>query len=193
MSSSSGSQGGESSDREWHRDSVLRAATLEDLPALPAIEHAAGELFRLVGMDLVADDEDPRPEELRPYVEDGRAWVWQDGDDVVAYLVVDVVDGCAHIEQVSVHPDHGRRRIGAALLEHTAVWALARGLPALTLTTFRDVAWNGPYYLARGFRWLDDDELTPGLRERRRREIEHGLDRWPRGCMRRDLGAEGER
>lgn len=166
---------------------MLRAATTDDLPALPKIERAAGELFRPLGMDLVADDDPPRPEDLRPFVDAGRAWIYQHTDEVVAYLIADVVDGCAHIEQVTVHPRHGHRRIGAALVEHLAGWARHRELPALTLTTYRDVPWNGPYYHARGFRWLAEDELTPGLRELRRREIERGLDRWQRGCMRRDL------
>ena len=37
-----------------------------------------------------------------------------------AGLVSAVVDGCAHIEQVSVAPAHARRGIGAALIEHLA-------------------------------------------------------------------------
>jgi N-acetylglutamate synthase-like GNAT family acetyltransferase len=98
------------------------------------------------------------------------------------------VDGNMHIEQVSVHPDSARRGLGRALIEHAAVRAVAEGASALTLTTFVDVAWNAPYYAARcGFRTLGEDELTPGLREIRRSEAAHGLDRWPRVCMRREV------
>jgi hypothetical protein len=57
----------------------------------------------------------------------------------------------------------------------------------LTLTTFAEVPWNAPYYLRCGFRRLGVRELTPGLRAIREREAAHGLDRWPRVCMRRDL------
>lgn len=63
----------------------------------------------------------------------------------------------------------------------------SEGAPALTLTTFTDVPWNAPYYARCGFRRLDDGELTPGLREISEREAAHGLDRWPRVCMRRAL------
>jgi hypothetical protein len=49
------------------------------------------------------------------------------------------------------------------------------------------VPWNGPYYARCGFVTLDDSDVTPGLRAIRRREAAHGLDRWPRVCMRRDL------
>ncbi len=111
-----------------------------------------------------------------------------DGADApVAYLIAERVEGSLHVEQVSVHPDHARRGIGRSLLEHLATVAVGGGVPALTLTTFTEVPWNAPYYARCGFRALGEDALTPGLREIRARETAHGLDRWPRVCMRRDL------
>lgn len=166
---------------------MLRPARLADLAALPEIERAAGEMFRPIGMAFVADDELPSAAELRPYVDAGRAWVVDVGGELAGYLITELVDGCAHLEQVSVDPRFGRRGLGAALIEHLAQWASGQGLPAITLTTYRDVPWNGPYYAARGFRWLREDELTPGLRAIRQHEIDRGLDQWPRGCMRREL------
>lgn len=166
---------------------MLRAATPDDVAALPAIERAAGEVFRPLGMDLVADDDPPDREVLRAFVDAGHAWVIERHGEVAAYLVADVVDGCAHVEQVTVHPRHAGHRLGAALVDNLADRARQCRLPAVTLTTFRDVAWNGPYYVALGFRWLDDHEVTPGLRALRRHETERGLDRWPRGCMRREV------
>ena len=57
----------------------------------------------------------------------------------------------------------------------------------MTLTTFTDVPWNGPYYQRCGFRPLANTELTPGLRKIRADEIARGLDEWPRISMRREL------
>jgi len=111
--------------------------------------------------------------------------VFADDDQPVAYLLVEVVDGCAHVEQVSVHPSHARLRIGRRLIDHAGAWAAEHGLPALTLTTFVDVPWNGPYYQRLGFRFLRDDELGPGLRAVRDREAAAGLDAWPRAAMTR--------
>jgi N-acetylglutamate synthase-like GNAT family acetyltransferase len=88
---------------------------------------------------------------------------------------------------VSVHPRCARRGVGRALIDHLAAHAMATGVPALTLTTFADVPWNGPYYKRCGFVALSDNDLTAGLRVIRQREAAHGLDRWPRICMRRDL------
>lgn len=140
-------------------------------------------------MHLVAEDEPPSLATLRGYAGDGRAWVRaDDADRPLAYLLADVVDGCAHLEQVSVHPDAAGAGHGRVLVEHLVAWARGRGLPAVTLTTYVDVPWNGPYYRRLGFRPLDPAGFTSGLREIRRHEAAHGLDRWPRCVMRRDLG-----
>jgi GNAT superfamily N-acetyltransferase len=139
-------------------------------------------------MDVVADDDPGSVEELLPYVEGERALVAVDAADVpVGYLLLDVVDGAAHIEQVSVHPRHARRGLGRSLIERAARWGRGRGLRALTLTTYVEVPWNGPYYKRLGFRFLAAGDETPGLRALRAHEREHGLDAWPRGCMIREL------
>lgn len=163
-----------------------RPATPADLLLLREIERAAGEAFRTAGMPEIADDEPPSLDTLAGYQRAGRAWV-VDGDEgtPVAYLIADVVDGDLHIEQVSVHPDYARRGLGRTLIDEVAAHAKARGMAALTLTTFADVPWNAPYYTRLGFTVVEDP--TPGLREIRRREAEHGLDRWPRVSMRRPL------
>ncbi|MFD1829448.1 GNAT family N-acetyltransferase [Streptomyces desertarenae] len=164
----------------------IRAVRPDELPLLQEIERAAGECFRDIGMPEIADD-DPLPlDELARYRRAGLAWVAADGAGVpVAYLIADRVDGNLHVEQVSVHPGSARRGIGRSLLDHLAGLAADEGVPALTLTTFAEVPWNAPYYARCGFRILDDDGLTPGLREIREREAAHGLERWPRVCMRR--------
>ncbi|NEW40624.1 GNAT family N-acetyltransferase [Nocardia cyriacigeorgica] len=168
----------------------MRAAVLADLPLLQDIERAAGAPFAAIGMTAVAEDEPPSIDTLRGFVDAGRAWVWADpAGTPVAYLIVAVVDGSAHIEQVSVHPARAGRRIGRRLIDHAARWAGEQGLPALTLTTFTEVGWNGPYYESMGFRYLSADEETPGLRAIRAAEARHGLDRWPRAGMRAELAA----
>lgn len=167
---------------------LIRAAHIDELSLLQDIERAAGECFRAIGMTEIADDEPLPLEELLGYRRAGLAWVAADGTgSPVGYLIADRVDGNFHVEQVSVHPNSARRRIGRSLLEHLAERAEAEGAPALTLTTFTDVPWNAPYYARCGFRTLEESGLGPGLRDIRDREAEHGLDRWPRVCMRRDL------
>jgi GNAT superfamily N-acetyltransferase len=167
---------------------VIRQARSEDISSLRDIESAAGRLFAQIGMQEVADDEPLSEDSLRGFQSEGRAWVAvDDSDRPVGYLVADVLDGNAHIEQVSVRPENMRKGLGRALIEHLATWATERGMPALTLTTFADVPWNGPYYERLGFERLSEEEIAPGLQGRRDWERASGLDGWPRVCMRRSL------
>lgn len=167
---------------------MLRPARELELPALREVERAAGAPFRDLGMDAVADDEPLSVDELVAFQRGGRAWVaTDDADQPVGYVLVDVVDGAAHIEQVSVHPSHARQGLGRALLDTALLWAERQGFDAVTLTTFADVPWNAPYYRRLGFRVLAEAELTEGLRRIREHEAVRGLDAWPRVSMRRAL------
>lgn len=166
----------------------IRSVASNELQTLQEIERAAGRCFRHVGMPEIADEEPFPAEELDRYRRAGLAWVAAGADDhPVAYLIADVVDGGLHVEQVSVHPGYARQGIGRALLEHAAAHAMKAGFSVLTLTAFEHVPWNAPYYRRCGFRVLDERDWTPGLRAIRGREAAHGLDRWPRVCMRKDL------
>ncbi|WP_043606872.1 MULTISPECIES: GNAT family N-acetyltransferase [Protofrankia] len=167
----------------------IRPVRFEELSVLQDIERAAGRWFRDIGMPEIADDEPLTVDELALYQRAGHAWGTADGTGrLVAYLITDLVDGNMHIEQVSVRPDSARRGVGRALIEHIADHAAAEAIPALTLTTFVHVPWNAPYYARCGFRCLTEAELAPGLREIRNRETVHGLNRWPRAAMRREVG-----
>ena len=167
---------------------VIRPARPADGSALREIERLAGERFREVGLLEVADDEPASGEELARYAEEERSWVVVDcTDEPIGYVLVDVVDGCAHVEQVSVRPDHQGAGLGRALLESVRAWASEAGLSAVTLTTFTDVAWNAPLYRHLGFRVLGEDELGPQLHGVRDKETSHRLDPARRVCMRWEL------
>lgn len=49
------------------------------------------------------------------------------------------------------------------MIEFVEEWGRAAGRPATTLTTFRDVPWNAPYYLRLGYRVLPKDGIGPEL------------------------------
>ncbi len=165
----------------------LRAATEADSVRLQEIEVAAGEQFRTVGLSDVADHDPFTVEELSAYADGGRSWVAVDGGHIVGYVVVDRVGTAAHIEQVSVVPEAQGQGIGRTLIDRVREWAAENGLRALTLTSFRDVAWNAPLYAHLGFRILGEGDLTPELQAIRQHEAGHGLDITQRVCMQLDL------
>jgi GNAT superfamily N-acetyltransferase len=165
---------------------LIRAARPDETTVLADLETAAGAPFAEAGMHDVAAM-GRSPESLTPFIAAGDAWVADVDGRAAGYVIVEAVDGCLHVEQISVHPDFMRRGFGSALLDHVATVARDRGYPAVTLTTFRDLPFNGPFYIRNGYRVLAADEETPGLRRIRAHEASLGLDRWPRCCMRLDL------
>ena len=166
----------------------VRPARAEDGPDLQRIERLAGERFRTIGMERIADDEPPPVKTLAGYAADGRSWVAvDDAGDAVGYVLVEEVDGDAHVEQISVLPDQQRRGIGRALLDRVEQWAAGRGHDPISLTTFSEVPWNRPLYEHLGFEVLAEDQIGPGLRAVRDSEAAHGLDPSTRVCMRRSI------
>ncbi len=167
-------------------DIDLRRARADELELLPDIEIASGECFREIGMAWVADD-DPLPmTQLTAAHHRGDVRVAAAAAPV-AFVVTAPLDDAVHIEQISVHPAHARRRIGAALIEHLAEAASGQGAAALSLTTFGDVPWNAPYYARLGFRELPASQCTAGLAELMREEARSGLAAARRVAMRRTL------
>src|SRR5262249_6295262 len=72
--------------RDWNRVVVvmalnIREARVGDIPSLIEIERAAGDMFRSLSMDFVADDDPGSPAELAPYTHGQRAFVSTDEAD----------------------------------------------------------------------------------------------------------------
>jgi GNAT superfamily N-acetyltransferase len=155
----------------------VRLARPSDLRHLAAVEDAGAPLFEpyvvpgcaalsapapsggerdLVGALLVA----PGPEGA--------------GEPVVGFAHLTEPDGHAHLEQVSVLPAYGRQGIGTALVRAVMEEARWAGHDRLSLCTFRDVPFNGPFYAALGFREVD--ALEPYQERLRAVERSLGLD-----------------
>lgn len=140
----------------------IRPARPSDLEHLAVLEVRAGQLFHSVGLSQVADDV-PDQEALRRGQAQGLIWVAQEHGEIAGYIAATVLDGNAHIGQVSVDPGYARRGIGRLLICHVEEWARRNRWPATTLTTFRDVPWNRPYYETLGYRELSGAEIGSEL------------------------------
>lgn len=166
---------------------AIRLGRLSDVPLLAEVERAAASLFAPYGLAELLS-ETTAPDKLELAAREGRLWVAVDAQhEVVGFALASEVDGNAHLDEIDVHPEHGRRGIGSALIDAVVAWARLQRHRALTLNTMRDVPWNAPYYERLGFVILPDDELPPALAELRRREVEHGLPGERRVSMRRAL------
>ena len=167
----------------------VRPGTPADWPVVQDIERRAGERFRDVDMPEIADDEPPTDAELDAAM--AMLVAVDDTGELVGYAWLEALGEGAHLEQLSVPPEHGGRGVGAALLEEVASWARARGYPEVTLTTFRDVPFNAPYYERRGFSVVPEVQWMPALRDLVADEASHGLDPDHRLVMRLDLRQPG--
>ncbi len=171
----------------------VRLMRPDDFERAREIERDAGLQFLPLGMPEIAYDDPPSREALAEYTVAQRAWVVDPPSEVAAYVLVDVVDGAAHIEQITVATRYARRRLGALLIDHVADWARGRSIDRMTLATFVDVPWNRPYYERIGFYDLAAGQIGPELAIVLAHERDDGLWRWPRVVMAKRLTRAGAR
>ncbi|WP_307814359.1 GNAT family N-acetyltransferase [Nocardioides baculatus] len=138
-------------------DHAVRPARARDLSDLAAIEDSGLPMFEAVLGDLTGDA-------LASPAVDGReraaepGFVLVAGDPAVGFAHVRFLDAHAHLDQLSVRPEHMRQGIGTALVEAAAERAALKGHGSLTLTTYADLPWNAPFYARNGFVEVAADE-----------------------------------
>ena len=161
----------------------IARARPEDLSLLPAIELAAARLLRGHAPESVLNastDSDTFADAARQ----GRLWVALAGDVPVGFALVEMLaDDLPHLDEVDVEPSHGRRGLGTALVRTACEWATASGFSTLTLTTFRAVPWNLPFYARLGFVEIPRDRLRPELAAVVSNEAARGLAPETRAVM----------
>jgi len=120
----------------------------------------------------------------KPLIPQGRVWVATEDDKPFGFACVEAFDDALHLWEVAVRLDAQKRGAGRALVMAVAADARARALPALTLTTFRDIPWNGPFYAGLGFVEVPLAEANPRLAALPAHEASLGLDVANRCIMR---------
>jgi len=164
---------------------AITSAREQDLARLAAIELAAAKLLTGHAPASVLRETTSR-DVLRKALRDGHLWVVLADDVAVGFAHVEIIEvNAAHLEEIDMHPEHGRHGLGTKLVAHICEWAAAAGYDSLTLTTFRDVPWNMPFYARMGFQVVPDSELSPALRAVVDDERRRGLDPSSRVVMRR--------
>lgn len=150
----------------------IRRRREADDAALVAVENRAAELFRAAGHPEIADASIPDVAFIRALFDGCDVWVGVDASDTpVGFAVAGPVGGYFHLKELSVDPAHGRRGIGAALVGSVRAAAGRRGFPAVSLTTYRDVPFNQPYYRRLGFDELPLADAPPALAARFHAEV----------------------
>jgi GNAT superfamily N-acetyltransferase len=154
----------------------IRSARVEELPLLARIERSAAALFLDTPYAFLANDEPLSLDFVQQRFQAGQVWVAVDKQDVVVgFAITREVDDTIYLQEMDVDPAHGRRGLGAALVETVCTWAKLHGYKAISLSTFRDLPWNAPFYAKLGFRILDESELSISFQQIRQQEQDVGL------------------
>jgi GNAT superfamily N-acetyltransferase len=122
----------------------IRPARPDEMALLPPLEAAADTMFDALGIGPL-----PGPGTVEEF--SAALVVLVAGDPPQGLCRIDALAGGAHLEQLSVDPGHTRRGLGRALLRAAVEWSRDAGYGELTLATYRDVPWNGPFYASEGF------------------------------------------
>ena len=166
---------------------TLRPAVPTDIPIMQLLERDAAQAFRSIGYDFAATGPVRSDEELRRGLSDGAAIIAEIGGDAAGFVLIWQVDGHAHLTEISVATRFQKRGIGRALISAGEDWARRQGFDAITLTTYRDVAWNAPFYRSLGYEEFKPEEDERDLAAVQAEEKEAGYAVKPRIVMKKAL------
>ncbi|MFB0612559.1 GNAT family N-acetyltransferase [Aurantiacibacter poecillastricola] len=145
-------------------DWSLRLARPEDAEGFAEVEEDASQLLReepsLAGIPLLPNRS---AEEYRAIIARRRSLSALGDGDIIGFAAARPVGSELHLHELSVARAFQRRGIGSTLLRALKVDAANAGFKALTLLTYRDIAWNAPFYEAHGFAVLEDLSEHPRL------------------------------
>lgn len=105
----------------------------------------------------------------------------------VGFIAAKFLPHSCFVVELSVHPDFGQRGIGSALVNTCCQGAKSRGAKQMTLTTFRYVPWNIPFYQKVGFEILPSENWSEEMRAIVEHETRYGFAPQHRVVMRRSL------
>lgn len=159
------------------QDFSIVFAAEQDTQEFPAVERSAGELFRSIpSLAWIADDTVMSPAEHNRCLKNGLVLAARDErGSSVGFLTAEMFGSCIHIWVIAVMHSAQGRGIGKRLIESAVSLGAAREMSAVTLTTFRNVPWNRPFYERVGFRVIEPLELDRRLRAVLQAEAEHGI------------------
>ena len=124
----------------------IREAETNDLPLLAGLEVSADRLLaKQLGPELFQEATAGQTRAADP------GFLLVAGRPAMGFAQVLEQDQTAHLQQLVVDPTHGRQGVGTKLLEACCIEAARRGYRELSLTTFRDIPFNRPFYERCGF------------------------------------------
>lgn len=165
-------------------DFSIRLARAEDAEAFHEVEEDAASLLReepsLEGVPVPPSES---AEHYRALIRRGNCLAATSRDEVVGFAAAGKIGRELHLHELSVARRSQGQGIGATLLQALAIDARNCGLRAITLNTYRDIAWNGPFYARHGFVEIENFEGREHLLESLEKAAALGMPRERRCAM----------
>lgn len=154
----------------------IRPAVPGEGVSLQDVERDAGRRFAEAGLGQIAEDAPTAIERFERAAGNGLLLVTVDGDNhPVAFALLGQRDAQPYLEEFCVRRALQGRGIGRALLAAAEAQVWNSGEPWLTLETFREISWNGPWYRSAGYEPVPEHARGPELRA----DLERTAARWP--------------
>jgi N-acetylglutamate synthase-like GNAT family acetyltransferase len=174
----------------------IRAADSSDVEQICRIDTDASAKFASIPALADLSDGSHGPLEgstVQDWLATGTIYVLENESGMLGFTAVQPKDSVLYVAELSVIMAVQGRGMGSLLFErvfeHARQMARDAGRPVtrVSLTTYPDVPWNGPWYKKRGFREIDPASLGPWHVEKVRQD-ERDLARpsYRRCCMLRE-------
>lgn len=144
----------------------FRAADASDAEALSAIEENAATVFKQLGGGYAALDLSAlTPQFYKDAIAQNQIiWLVELHGQAVGFLRAKPVDDVLYCAEMSVMRHHHGKGLGEKLLNRFVAYAKEEGFKGVSGITFKNVPWNGPYYLKQGFSYLGESQIGPELK-----------------------------
>lgn len=149
---------------------ALRTAIPDDIAQICRVDTDASSNFASIPAlaDLADGSHGPlEASKVREWLETGHVWVVAEDCLLLGFIAVQSDDGVLYVAELSVRVSQQGKGLGSLLLEKVFEKAreMARDqdsrVAKVSLTTYPDVPWNGPWYRKRGFWEVDAETLGP--------------------------------
>lgn len=170
-------------------DYQLQLATTSDIPFLQEIERSASTLFAESPYPELSANDAIDGELYQHHIEQGHmilvAFACHEDShpEPAGFAFTAPLNDGLHLHELSVHRNHQRRGVGSMLLEAVIDQARSEHYSHVSLTTYRSIAWNGPFYTKHGFYEANHAALPSDLLVILAREITKGANPQDRCIM----------
>lgn len=171
--------------RSTANDFSIRPARLSDIRLLGEVERSAAQIFRSANLHSLADGPTVDTEFLAAMARSQHLWLAVNrNDEPIGFVGGENIESNFHLVEISVAQPYQGRGVGKILMGQMIEEVRRMGYKAITLTTYRNLPWNGPWYARMGFNEVRIVDMPPEYWKVWQIETQHGFNMSTRCLMR---------